>query len=90
MLFSCTLFVQVVKVRRAVIVKVADGKKIKISFKKSCQIALFSIIVFFVLIFNPEKTRLYEIGCKCLKALLTLRETSLKDPSYRQNKSFFL
>ena len=56
-LCSCTLFVQVVEVRGAVIVKVADGKKIKINFKKSCQIALFSIIVFFVLIFNPEKNK---------------------------------
>ena len=30
-----------------------------------------------------------KLGCNCLKALLTLTEARLKDPRYRQNKSFY-
>ena len=30
-----------------------------------------------------------KLACKCLTALLTLTETRLKDPRYRQNKRMY-
>ena len=54
-----------------------------------------SINLFFCFDLQPYvKIRFYKLGCKYLTALLTISvitliETMLKDPSYRQNKSLY-
>jgi hypothetical protein len=46
-----------------------------------------SINLFFCFDLQPYvKIRFYKLGCKYLTALLTVKETRLKDPRYRQNK----
>ena len=67
-------------------------KRLPKNAKNSCQIALFSSKTateshkpYTVFSFDLQpcvKIRLYKV-CKCLTALLTVKETRLKDPSYR-------
>ena len=74
------------------------GKKSQ-KCKINCQIALFSsktdteslkpYLLFFVFI-SYVNVRLYKLGCKCIIALLTVKETRLRDPNLKAKQKIVL